>query len=162
MSKTNISVFLFALIIISALPMTADEGDWFDTEKCLYCKELAAEPGLLEHMDHELYDLERGAVSITTVSPEYLDRYRKVVDKMMVIGKEMAEGKHRKAYVCEHCEFFGLMIMQGVDVERVMTKSGEVLIMTSDDSVNVELIREYADKSRKAVERMRERSRKAD
>lgn len=161
MKKHGLIFITIGLILIAAA-VVADEESWFDFERCIYCRELAAVPGLLRHMDHELYDLNRGAISITTVAPEYLDSYREAVDKMMVVGKEIAEGKHKNAYVCGHCRFFSLMIMQGVDIERVMTKSGEIMVMTSDDSTKIELIHKYAEKSRRAVAEMREGSRDAD
>jgi len=161
MKKHGLIFITIGLILIAAA-VIADEDSWFDTERCIYCRELAAVPGLLTHMDHELYDLKKGAISITTVAPEYLDSYREAVDKMMVVGKEIAEGKHKNAYVCGHCRFFGLMIMQGVDIERIMTKSGEIMVMTSDDSTKIELIHEYAEKSRQAVAEMREGLRDAD
>lgn len=70
-----ITLTLGILLFITAMPIAADEP-WFDPEKCAFCKQIAAPPGLMDHMKTTYHDLHNGLLSITHIDSAYQSAFK--------------------------------------------------------------------------------------
>ena len=132
----RILLLSFALLFV-ALSLNAGEKPWFDMENCAMCKNLYAQKGLVDHIMWEQHAISNGVVSVTTVEPAYLAKYRTAHIDMMAAGKKMQDGEMLP--MCGSCTALGACMMKGLNMEYVETSAGDVMIMTSD---NPELVKE--------------------
>jgi hypothetical protein len=154
-----LAVALFFAVVM------AGEGDseapWFDPEKCVFCKELTAEPGLLEHFTAEYHNISNGIVCITAVDSEYKDAYLRAQKAMEKVAADMA-GSSKVPYMCGHCTTYGSFMMAGVKPEHVQSDIAEVLIMTSSDSTMVTRLQAFGDRSNKEWVKLMDEPESAD
>jgi hypothetical protein len=101
-------------------------------------------------MSWELHDISNGALALTVVKPEAEHSYQEAMDAMEKLGAEMAQGK-TDVKMCASCEHFVKMTMSGAKFEHVHTCAGDVVLITSDKPEVLSMIREYAERSRKAL-----------
>ncbi|MBD3219056.1 MAG: hypothetical protein GF310_12345 [candidate division Zixibacteria bacterium] len=158
--KNLFLVVLGVLLIFGTLLIAGDEkGEkadkpWFDMENCAMCKNLVAEPGLLENSDWENHKIDNGAVIVTTVDEEYLPAMKKASKQMQEVAEKLMAGE--KHYLCGMCSAYGELYMSGAKVQSVETNHGFVEIFTSDDPATVEKIHAFADKNNEEMAKMME------
>ena len=159
--KNLFLVFVGALLLFSSALLVAgdDEAEkadkpWFDMENCAMCKNLIAEPGLLEHSDWENHKIDNGAVIVTTVDEEYLPAMKEASKKMQAVAEKLMAGE--KHYLCGMCSAYGELYMSGAKVQSVETNHGFVEIFTSDDPATVAKIHAFADKNNEEMAKMME------
>jgi hypothetical protein len=155
----KVLTIVMALTLIAAMgALAADEkadmamagSKWFDMPNCEFCKNLIEDEHLLENMTWEHHDITNGCLTITTVSPEYMDSYKKAQDAMMTVGEEMQSGKRNPMEVkmCGHCQAYGGLMMAGAKTEYVKGDAAEIVLMTADDEATIKKIKEFAEKNR--------------
>ncbi|MEW5993781.1 MAG: hypothetical protein AB1744_05215 [Candidatus Zixiibacteriota bacterium] len=153
---TAAAVF-FALATAAMAEDTAKIGEvkWFDMEGCEFCKHLMKDPHLLDNMTWEHHDISSGALSITTVKPEYKKAYLEAQQGMMELGQRLEKGelKPTEVRMCGHCQAWGMLLAIGAKVEHIQGESAEIVLMTSDDSVLVEKIHDFAQRNRDEMAR---------
>ena len=147
----RLSIFVIALCLLVVVALAAEEKPWFDLEHCDFCKHLTTDPGLLDHMTWQHYNISNGALSVTTVSPEYKDSYLKAQQMMEETGKEMMEGK--PVNMCGSCEAYGQLMMDGVKFEHISTNVGDIVLMTSDKPELIEKIHAFAQKNNEELKK---------
>ncbi len=119
-------------------PMKSDSG-WFDFENCVFCKNLTEDPGLLENSTWENHTIKNGSMNIMTVPPEYAEAMATAEKKMAELGNKISTGEVNPMTMkmCGHCMSFGMIMMSGVDMERVNSDVAIITLMTSDDPAMV-------------------------
>jgi hypothetical protein len=153
MKKTVIIMAILAVFVsLTAWLNAAEEKPWFDMKNCDFCKNFLKDPQLLENMTWELHDISNGVLSLTVVTPEprYEHAYQEAMQAMEDLAAEMAKGK-TDVKMCGSCEFYGKLMMSGARFEHVHTCAGDVMLITSDKPEVLSMIREYADRTRKAM-----------
>ncbi len=106
---------LILFLTLTALTLTAAAADepWFDLEKCGFCKEIAKQPGLLEHMKTEYHDTKTGIISVTYIEKDYEGAFAKAQTGIRQVVADKMAGK--PVVACKHCaaigEFYGMGIM---------------------------------------------------
>ncbi len=162
MRKALILVLGLCLIAIFAGNLFSQEKEqaesekpWFDMEKCAFCKSLADEPGLMEHMNYEYHEMPNGILSITIIDEGYHDAYMRVMDAMQKTAEEI--GKTGKLpYMCGHCEAYGRFMMAGVEERYYQGDLADIHMMMSDDPEMVEALHEFAARAMKEMAALEE------
>jgi hypothetical protein len=139
--KTLVLAAAVVLVVAFSIVQAGDEP-WFDMENCSFCKNLATEPGLLDHMTWEQHNISNGMVSVTWVDEKYMDEYKTAYDNMEKVGKRLEAGEQLP--MCQSCMTFGMLMMKGVKQESAKLTHGDVWIVTSDDPAVVKQIQDWA------------------
>lgn len=119
----------FAALVVAGVAVAGSDA-WFDHD-CAMCKNLMSEEALMNNMNWEQYNISSGIVSLTTVTPEYLDAYRTAHNNMTATAQLLMKGEQME--LCGSCTALGKCMMMGAKQEYVETSSGDVWIVTSDN-----------------------------
>jgi hypothetical protein len=144
MGKRSILIRVMLIVALAAGVLVAGDGDkaWFDLEGCAMCKNFAAEPGLMEHIEWENHMISDGVMTISVVDEEYQDAMKRAEKKMAAVGQQLAAGEQLP--LCGFCTSYGKLMMAGTKIEQFDTKLGTVVLMTSSDPKVVEMIQQHA------------------
>jgi hypothetical protein len=151
---------LICSVIVCAVPLLASmalgantmksESGWFDFENCAFCKNLSADPGLLEHTTWETHAIKSGMMTIMTIEPEYDDAMAKAEKAMNDLGMKIQAGEVNPMglKMCGHCQKWGMLMMGGkVKMEEVRGHAARVSLSTSDDPAVVAQLHEIAERN---------------
>jgi hypothetical protein len=156
MLKRSILACVVLAAALVAGGLVADEGDqaWFDLEGCAICKNLAAEPGLVEHIEWENHKISNGVMTITVVDEEYVDAFQRAAKNMQATAQKLMTGE--QLHLCGFCTSYGMLIASGATIEQVDTKLGNVTLMTSSDPKVVEMIQAHAARTDEEYEKVKQ------
>jgi len=158
-ARTIIVALAFTLIVF--VIATAQDKSWFDMENCAFCKNLTAEPGLMDHItkwDH--HNVKNGSVSVTVVDEAYLPAYKKAMMGMEATAKKMQAGE--KLPMCGMCEAYGAAMMKGAQSEEVQSGNIFVSLMYSNDPEVINEIHAMTDRTNDEMMKMEEMKKKGD
>lgn len=150
--RRRMLVLIGCLLAIGAVVMASDAEPWFDMEKCRFCQQIAAQPGLVEHMNHEYHMLHNGMMSITHVDKEFLPAFTKAQEGMQSVIKDMQAGK--EVTMCRHCSTLGSLYGLGVMPDAIKTGENIIVVYTSSDTTAVKKIQEFGKNSAEAFAAM--------
>ncbi len=142
-------ISLFLLILLFSMSFAADDGQWFDMEKCAMCKSLMEDPELMNNMTWKHHNISNGIVSVTKVDPAYLKSYLKSRVQMNEIGERIAKGE--KFEFCNMCSSLGGLYQAGAKWEAVDSDNVMIGITTSDNPEIVEKIQAWAERTTKEM-----------
>ena len=155
MRSIKIGLMVLAIALIYVASATAEDKPWFDMENCAFCKNLAAQPGLMDNITKwEHHNVKNGSISITEVNKDYLDAYKKAMDGMNAAAKKMEAGEQLP--MCGMCEAYGGLMMKGVKWEEVGSDNIFVTLMYSDDLAVIEEIHSLTDRTNDEMKKMEE------
>jgi hypothetical protein len=138
----KLSYLLIALAALLCVAV-AQDSPWFDIKNCSFCKQLTAEPGLLDHMKYEYHNIDGGFMSVTMVDKEYQEAYLKAMSAMEKVGEEMkVSGK--MVPMCQFCTKFGEFMMKGTKTQVIHSALGDIFMMTSPDTAIVTELQAFA------------------
>ena len=137
------------LLVLGISSAYAGGKAWFDMEHCDMCRPLTQDPELLMNITWEQHNISDGIVSVTTVEKGYLETYRKAHSMMDQVVGRMQKGEHVE--LCGMCSNIGSMMMKGVKQEAVITKHGDVWILTSEDPAVVTDLQKWAMKNKEEM-----------
>ncbi len=152
--------FAAALLVFAAVVMASagqpGEPAWFDMQGCAFCKNLVKDPALLKNMTWEHIDISNGAVSITTVKPEFKKSYMEAQAAMMEVGKKLQSGelKPEQVPMCGHCQAYGKLVQMGAKTEFIQGTAADIWLMTSDKPEVVKEIKMFAQRNRDEMAKM--------
>lgn len=154
--KKAVSLAL-VLVLLAAIGVVAEDMKpemgtvkWYDPANCEFCKNLVENPKLLDSMTHEYFDVANGALSITTVKPEYRDAYKKAMEAMMALANDMQTGKRNPMEVKMdgQCQAYGMLMAAGAKAEYVQSNAADVMLMTASDEATIKQIHDFAERNR--------------
>lgn len=155
MKRSHIVLFMTpVLAIMLCWGSVAEEKPWFDLENCAFCKQLSAEPGLVEHMCTEYHDLSNGVMAVTVIDKEYREAYHRAQKNMEKVAEEWNQ-TGKAPYTCGFCTAYGEFMFAGVRFEPIHGELAEVLLMTSDDSVMVEKLHAFGKRSTEEMAKLK-------
>lgn len=147
------TLFTAAIMIVAiAFIATAADEPWFDLKKCAFCKTIADQPGLADHMKTEYHNLHNGTMSITHIDKEYQPAFAKAQESMKPVIADLQAGK--PVYTCQHCTTLGTLMMGGVIPDQVKTGDDIIVVYTASDSTMVKKIQDFGQKSADAMAAM--------
>ena len=144
MGKRSILIRVVLMVALAAGVLVAGDGDqaWFDLEGCAMCKNFAAEPGLMEHVEWENHMISDGVMTISIIDEEYQGAMKRAQKNMGAVAQKLAAGEQLP--LCGFCTSYGKLMMAGVKIEQVETDFGAVVLMTSSDPEVVKMIQAHA------------------
>jgi hypothetical protein len=137
MKKT---LMLMALVLV-ALPALAGgnphktPSGWFDMENCEFCRNLVADPELLDHCQWEVLPTADGMMTVMTVEPGYEASLAKASAAIEAFAAKLHSGQldPTKVKMCGFCQAYGQLLAAGVKMETVNGKVAEVTLARSTD-----------------------------
>ena len=146
------AVTVLASVALAGHPMKSESG-WFDFDNCAFCKNLIEDPELLTHATWETHAIKNGMMNIITVDPAYAESMATAEKKMSDLGMKIQSGEVNPMglEMCGSCQATGMLMMSGVDMERVQGDAATVTLMTSDDA---EIVAKLQDVAKRNTEEM--------
>lgn len=150
MKKFSFLVIGLALLICVAF---AQDKPWFDVKNCSFCKELTAQPGLLQHMKYEYHNIDGGFMSITIVDKDWQEPYLKAMTAMQKVGEDMKTSGN-PVPMCQFCTKFGEFMMKGTKSQVIHSELGDIFMMTSADTAIVTELQAFATRTREELTKL--------
>lgn len=126
-----------------------------DFAKCTACKEMLPymDRAWWMNMKHEVHNLKNGALFIhayPTATEKELAEIHKMCTDMETAGAglEKITAKEAEGKLCQHCQEWFSLMKNGAKDEWVLTKTGSIGLVTSDNPKTVAKIHVMADKVR--------------
>jgi len=153
---------LFFFLTVTAFAFTAATADepWFDLEKCDFCKEIAKQPGLLDHMKTEYHDTKTGVISITYIDKDYETAFAKAQTGIRRVVEDKVAGK--PVVACKHCTTIGEFYGMGIVPESIKSEKCIIVIYSSSDPAAVTKLQEFGKKSNEAIAEMAKKKESAE
>ncbi len=124
----------------------ANEKPWMDPKNCAFCKLFADQPGLLEHMHTEYYNLQDGIVSVLNIDKGYEPKFEAAQQNMKGVIADLQAGK--QVPMCQHCQKIGEFAMKGVKMQDIKTAGGPIIsLYQSSDTAQVKEIQDFGARS---------------
>jgi hypothetical protein len=156
----NRNLFFFLTVTAFAFTAAAADEPWFDLEKCAFCKEIAKQPGLLDHMKTEYHDTKTGVLSVTYIDKDYEAAF---ANAQKGIGQVVADKMAGKAVVaCKHCTAIGEFYGMGIMPESIKSEKCIIIIYSSPDAAVVTKLQDFGKKSNEAIAERAKKKESAD
>ena len=146
------SFLVIGLVLLICVSFAQDKP-WFDVKNCSFCKQLTAEPGLLDHIKYEYHNIDGGFMSITMVDKEYQEAYLKAMSAMEKVGEEM-KTTGKMVPMCQFCTKFGEFMMKGTKSQVIHSALGDIFMMTSPDTAVVTELQAFAARSNQELTKL--------
>lgn len=139
---------LAAAVAVTFAVFAADEP-WFDLEKCAFCKQIASQPGLLQHMKTEYHNTKTGIISVTYIDKEYEAAFAKAQQGMKQAVEDISAGK--PVEMCKHCSTIGSFYGMGIMPETIKSEKCIITVYSSTDADAVTKLQDFGRKSNEAL-----------
>lgn len=151
--KISLVILIISLVVYTIA--VAGDMAWLDYNNCAFCKNLAAEEGLLDNIvKWEHRNIENGSVALCQVDKEYLPAFKKAMAGIDKTAKRMQVGEQLS--LCGWCSTFVGLMAQGVKTEDLEFDDTFVSLIYSDNPELVDQIHAMTDRTNdeimKAVE----------
>ncbi len=140
------------LAFLGAIALAGDQTAWFDMNNCEMCQIWFGDAQMMQAMKWEQHKTKDGMLSITTVAPEYLDKYREADKAASKLGDTLRSGY--QATLCGCCSVMGTSMAHGATMEHILTDNGSVLLLTVDKPEVVEEIHAIVDRNKMEMAKM--------
>ncbi len=165
MKKSILTLAALMVIAIAALTTAEEkkmaEKPWFDMQNCVFCKELTAQPGLMEHMRHDYHNVSTGTISVLQVDASHMDSFKKAMIGMQTAASKMDPAK--MPFMCQHCEKLGgLMMNSKIKIDQIETNFGSLTVYATQDSATMAMLHEFATRSNDEGKKMMAEMKKAE
>lgn len=153
-------VVLVAFILIAGTP--PPEKPWFDMQNCAVCKNLTAEPGLMQHFTKwEHFKTADGMMNLSVVDKEYVDAYKRAQANMdAVIEKMKTTGE--MPYLCGSCMAYGEILQAGAKEEKFESDNIFMSSLTCDKPEVVAKIHAWVDRTQAELAKMQQEKSKEE
>ncbi len=148
----RVILLTICLILLGVIAMATDPEPWFDTQKCEFCKAFAAQPGLLEHMHHQYYNLHNGLMSVSHIDHDFQPAFANAQGALKGVVKDLQAGK--QVAMCRHCSTLGSFYGMGVMPDEIKAGDEIYVVYTSTDTSVVRQLQEFGKNSADALAAM--------
>lgn len=156
----NRNLLLFLTVIGFSFSAAAGDEPWFDLEKCSFCKAIAKQPGLLDHMKTEYHDTKTGILSVTYIDKDYEAAFAKAQEGIRQVVADKVAGK--PVVVCKHCTSIGEFYSMGIMPESIKSEKCIIVIYSSSDAATVTKLQEFGKKSNEAIAELAKKKESAE
>ena len=142
----KISALMVCLCLaIGSFASAQDAEPYFDMENCGICQTMCKVDGVFEKVKCETEIIDNGMITVSMVPDDMKEAVAAAhKDMEAAIAKVMAG---EKMELCGFCQGMGKLHQAGAKIEKYKTDSMEVMLVTSDDPVVVDIIHEHAKKT---------------
>jgi len=147
-------VYVAVALALTLCVAVAQEQPWFDMKNCAFCKEIDAQPGLMQHMTNEYHNIKGGYLSITHIDPEYQEAFKKAQAGMQKVVADM-QSTGKMPPMCQHCTKYGEFLHAGAQEQYVHSAFGEIFMMTSSDTAMVTSLQAFSARCGQECEKMK-------
>jgi len=154
------NLILFLTLTVITLTAAAADEPWFDLEKCGFCKEIAKQPGLVEHMKTEYHDTKTGIISVSYIDKDYEGAFAKAQTGIRQVVADKMAGK--PVVACKHCAAIGDFYGMGIMPESIKSEKCLIVIYSSSDSSVVTKLQDFGKKTNEAIAEMAKKKESAD
>jgi hypothetical protein len=147
---TLAAVALIASLSSRASAASDDEAAMkAEMEKCAVCKNLAANPELMNAMTWETHKIDNGMLCVSTVPKEKKSEFDALNTKMKASIEQMKsdEQQGKTSELCELCKGMGELLKAGAKEKEISLENGSIHMLTSDDPAVVAKIHAEAEKA---------------
>jgi hypothetical protein len=127
-----LAIVVMAVALV-AIAVGAEEKPWFD-KNCEFCKPWMT-PEMTKNCAFDQVPCANGFLSVVTFPESFRPKYLAASAEMNALSGKAATGA--KIQMCGSCETMGSFFMRGAKMEEIPTKTGEIMLMTSNDSTLV-------------------------
>ncbi len=148
MMKKKLGVFAaVALLAVAGLVAGEATGEtpWFDMEKCGLCKNMSAEPGLMDNMRWESHPIANGVINVAIIPDSHKAAFEKAHKNLEASAARMQAGE--PTHLCGFCQGYGKLMMAGAKVESIDSDVGHIGVVTSTDPAVVAMIQAHFKKT---------------
>jgi hypothetical protein len=151
--KSFLTVAAVALVAsLSSLASAASHDEdamKAEMEKCAVCKNLAANPELMNAMTWETHKIDNGLLCVTTVPKEKKSEFDALNAKMKASIEQVKadEQQGKTPELCELCKEMSELTKAGAKEKEIALSNGSIHMLTSDDPAVVAKIHAHADKA---------------
>ena len=151
--RTLLSLAAMLLLVCVVVVMAQEaEKPWFDGQNCAFCKEIASQPGLMEHMRHEYHNVGAGILTVSYIDKEFQDEFKASQVGMQKVVADLQAGK--QVPMCQHCEKIGYFMMKGVKMEGIHSADAEIVLYSSTDTTMVKELQEFGARTASELAKM--------
>ena len=148
--------FLFTtaglMLCIMTLALAGEEVAWFDMTNCEMCQNWAGDDKMMHEMKWEQHKISDGMMSVTTVSPKYMEKYVAAQKNAEALGQKLMSGYQAK--LCGCCQAMGATMAHGATMENVMLENGSVMLLTASDEAVVKDIHKIVERNKVEMAKM--------
>ena len=150
---------MVALVVFAAFMLIAgtppQEKPWFDMQNCAVCKNLTAEPGLMQHFTKwEHFKTADGLMNLSVVDKEYVDAYKRAQANMDAVIEKMKQGE--MPYICASCMAYGEIMQAGARYEQFESDNIFMSSLTCDKPEIVAKIHAWVDRTQAEMAKMQQ------
>lgn len=150
MKKLSYLAIGLAILLCAAV---AQEKPWFDMKNCTYCKELTAQPGLIDHLKYEYHNIDGGFMAVTIVGKEYQEAYLSAMTAMQKVGEDM-KTSGKPVPMCQFCTKFGEFMTTGAKTQIIHSELGDIFMMTSPDTAIVTQLQAFSSRTAEELKKL--------
>mgnify|MGYP001586604766 CR=1 FL=1 len=133
------------LILVAAVSFAGDKAPWVDMKDCPICMNVSTKEGLMDNMTWEHYLTATGVMIVSTVKPQYQPKFALAKAGMKeMLGKVLAG---EDIPVCGYCTSLSSLLKEGAKAENFVTKSSDIMLISSVDEVGIASIHVHAQKT---------------
>jgi len=152
-------ILALAATVAFVFSVTAADEPWFDFEKCMFCKAIASQPGLLDHMKTEYHNTKTGIVSVTYIDKDYEAAFGKAQAGIRQVVADKTAGK--PVVACKHCAGIGDFYAMGLMPESIKSEKCIIVIYSSADPAVVAKLQDFAKKTNEALAELAQKTESA-
>lgn len=145
--------FVVVCVLFLLAGAMAQEPPWFDMHNCAICKNLMAEPGLMDHFTKwEHYKTANGMLNLSVVDKEYVPAYKKACANIDATIAKFGEGE--MPYLCGSCIAFGEIMEAGAKYEEFESDNIFMSTLTSEKPEVIQQIHAWVDRTHEEMAKM--------
>ena len=152
--RTLLSLTAMLMLVCAAMVMAEEaEKPWFDMQNCAFCKEVTAQPGLMDHMRHEYHNVSAGILTVGYVDKEFQDKFKAAQAGMQKVVADLQAGK--QVPMCQHCAKIGEFYMKGVTMEEIKSSEAVVIVYSHTDPEAIKDIQAFGARNNEELAKMK-------
>ena len=133
------------LTLLAAVVSAGENAPWVDMGNCPICKNVSSEDGLMENMTWEHHVTATGVMTVSTVKPEFQERFEHAKGKMKKLLGKLVAGESLE--VCGYCSSLSSLLKKGAKAENVITATSDIMLISSTDEAMIAKIHTHANKT---------------
>lgn len=133
------------LVLLAAVATAGESAPWVDMADCPICRNVSHEEGLLENMTWEHHLTSTGVMTVSTVKPEYQEKFEGAKARMKELLGKVVAGEAIE--ICGYCTSISSLLKEGAKAENVVTASSDIMLISSTDEAMIAKIHTHGRKT---------------
>ena len=139
------STLAIVLVLIATVAFAGSNDPWVDMKGCPICTNVSSEEGLMENMIWEHHLTATGAMTVSTIKPEFQPQFAQAKVRMKELMGKVVAGE--EIQVCGYCSSIASLLKGGAKAENIVTEASDIMLISSTDEATIAKIRAHAQKT---------------